>query len=303
LFLVKVAILDNKKKNQVVSLGLSAAVLVALVFWNNTNSAANYQYLKNIVPDVQNGKYVFTVAGCANCHTTMGKKSEFVLGGGMAFPTAFGTFYAPNISNSKDHGIGDWTMNDFATALKQGVGPTGEHYFPAFPYTSYRLISDQDLADLWAFWQTLPAEEIASRNHDLKFPFSSRIGLIGWKALYFNEGWVGPDNERRGRYLVESLGHCAECHTPRSFLGGLQQDKWLQGANSLTDKRVVPAITPKTLSWSVSEIMEYLSTGFTPDFDVVGGSMARVVENTSRLSREDLHAIAKYLVNMREKWE
>ena len=288
-----------KIKARVIILWLISLIVFGLTLWIvTTPSRKDFRYLENIKGDVSKGKYVFNIAGCANCHSTLSSKIESALGGGMAFQTTFGTFYAPNISTSKEYGIGNWTINDFANALKKGIDPENEHYFPVFPYTSYRLISDKDLVDLWTFWQTLPAEEKVSRKHELKFPFSFRKSLVGWKFLYFDHEWVRVKTNPRGRYLVEALGHCAECHTSRSIFGGLNRDKWLQGGTNPTGNGKIPGIAPEILNWSKEDIVEFLTTGFTPEFDVVGGKMVRVVENTSRLSVADLDALANYLMKL-----
>lgn len=251
--------------------------------------------------DPAHGKAVFTAGGCASCHSAPGAEGEakLILAGGRAFPSEFGTFYAPNISASEDAGIGAWTVQDLANAMLRGVSPAGQHYYPAFPYTSYTKAKPQDVADLRAYLETLPADSTPSRDHDVAFPFNIRRAVGVWKILYFRQDFVLQEVDSaelaQGRYLVEALGHCAECHTPRTALGGLNTSRWLGGAPNPSGQGRIPNITSGGLSWSEEEIAEYLSSGFTPDFDVVGGEMADVVANTSQLTDEDRMAIALYL--------
>lgn len=254
-----------------------------------------------LAPDAAHGEQVFWAAGCASCHAAPGAKGDerLVLSGGVAFATPFGTFHAPNISQSKTHGIGRWSLLDLANAVTRGVSPGGAHLYPAFPYATYTRAAPQDVADLYAFLKTLPASEQPNQPHEIGFPFNIRRGLGLWKALFMRDGWVvddvsGPE-ATRGRYLVEALGHCGECHTPRNALGGLDYDRWLQGAPTPDGKGKVPAITPDKLTWSETDIAAYLSTGFTPEYDSAGGEMADVVQNLAHLPEADLRAIAVYL--------
>ena len=218
------------------------------------------------------------------------------------FKTHFGTFIAPNISPSQTHGIGDWSLTEFVNAVKKGVSPTGQHYYPAFPYTSYTRMTTADIVDVYAYMQTLPKSEEPNQPHQTPFPFNIRRGLGLWKQLYLHDTQVTPTQKdpviQRGQYLVEGAGHCSECQTPRNMIGGLQTDQWLAGGPNPDGEGKIPYITPHEMgieSWSEGEIVNYLKTGFTPDFDSVGGSMVAVIDNTSQLSDQDLSAIAKYL--------
>jgi len=251
--------------------------------------------------DPVNGEAVFWAAGCAACHAAPEAEGEarLVLAGGRAFASDFGTFYAPNISPDATAGIGGWRERDFLNAVMRGVSPEGQHYYPAFPYGSYGRANVEDIQDLWAFLQTLPADATPSRAHDVGFPFSIRRALGAWKRLYQDDDWVmagdlEPELDR-GRYLVEALGHCTECHTARTALGGLRRDLWLMGAPNPSGDGRIPDITPARLTWSPSDIANYLRDGFTPDFDVVSGSMVEVVGSLSNLPDADRAAIAAYL--------
>jgi len=223
------------------------------------------------------------------------------LGGGHRFTTPFGTFRAPNVSMHPTEGIGAWSLQDFARAVLLGVSPDGQHYYPAFPYASYVHMRPQDIADLWAFWQTLPAVDTPSQPHEVGFPFTIRRGLGLWKLLNVTPDFVLPDSDdpqlMRGRYLVEGLGHCTECHTPRNVIGGLDRGAWLAGAPNPSGRGRIPALPPQ--GWSALDITAYLQSGFTPEFDVVGGSMADVIANLSRIPAADRDAIAAYLLAVR----
>lgn len=255
-----------------------------------------------LTPDPAHGEQVFLAGGCASCHTAPGAVADGppVLSGGQEFPSEFGTFVAPNISPDPVAGIGGWSARDLANAMLHGVSPKGQHYYPAFPYASYARASLQDIVDLRAHLATLPASSQVNASPRLGFPFNLRRGVGVWKLLYLNptgwmvEGELTPE-ENRGRYLVEALGHCGECHTPRTPLGGMERSHWLGGAPSPDGKGRVPNITPGQLRWSTAEIVEYLTTGFTPDYDTVGGHMASVVANFARLPQADRAAVAAYL--------
>ncbi|MBA3909018.1 MAG: diacylglycerol kinase [Rhodobacter sp.] len=251
--------------------------------------------------NAQRGETVFWAAGCASCHMAAEAKGEaqLVLSGGQRFPSDFGTFIAPNISQDPTQGIGGWSLLDLASALKRGVSPEGEHYFPALPYASYAKMQMQDVADLHAFLQTLPADATPSQPHELTFPFSRREAVGVWKLLFLSEDWSLPGNmtptAERGRYIAEALAHCGECHTPRNFLGGMDTSRWLAGAPNPSGEGRFPNITPAKLTWTGPDIVQYLTTGFTPEFDSVGGAMAYVVENMARLPESDRVAVAEYI--------
>lgn len=251
--------------------------------------------------DPDHGEAVFWAAGCASCHSVDDARGDarLVLAGGRAFPSDFGTFYAPNISPDAEAGIGGWSERDFLNAVMRGVSPGGQHYYPAFPYGTYAHARVEDMQDLLAFLRSLPADPTPSRAHNVGFPFSIRRALGGWKLLYQSDDWAMTGDLEpelaRGRYLVEALGHCGECHTPRNPLGGLMRDQWLQGAPNPSGDGRIPGITPATLDWSASDIANYLRDGFTPEFDSAGGEMAEVIQNMSHLPDTDRAAIAAYL--------
>lgn len=250
--------------------------------------------------DPARGELVFTAAGCASCHVAPDATgdAQLVLAGGQKFPSDFGTFIAPNISPAPQ-GIGGWTVADLGNALMAGVSPQGEHLYPALPYASYARMQPQDVADIHAYIQTLPPSDTASQPHDLGFPFNIRRTLGVWKLLFLNTDWVLQGDltpeETRGREIVEALAHCGECHTPRNALGGMDTGRWLAGAPNPSGEGNIPNITPAKLTWSAGEIVSYLTTGFTPEYDSVGGHMAHVVENMAKLPDSDRQAVAAYL--------
>lgn len=254
-------------------------------------------------PNVANGQTVFNAGGCASCHAVAGEPST-MLGGGLAIPSPFGTFYAPNISPHKQNGIGDWSEANFVTAVKHGTSPAGAHYFPSFPYGSYGIAMDNDIRDLFAYIKTLPPLSGRPRPHDVNFPFNIRRLVGGWKFLFVNDKPFTPDPKQsaawnRGAYLVNGLGHCAECHSPRNFLGGIVSSQRFAGGPNPEGEGWVPNITQKGLkSWTEEDIAYFLKTGELPQGDSAGGSMKRVIRNTSQLSDADRAAMAAYLKSL-----
>lgn len=277
-------------------------VVAAAGWWVSRPQPLAAGTFSDISADATAGEAVFWAAGCASCHAAPGAEGadKRILAGGQRFGSDFGTFAAPNISPHPTEGIGNWTLDAFANAMMRGISPEGTHYYPAFPYTAYQHATPQDVANLYAFMMTLPVSDAPSEAHDLGFPFSMRRGIGLWKALHMTPDWqmTAPqtESETRGRYLVEALGHCAECHTPRTALGGLDRTQWMQGAPNPSGRGRIPDITPAGLGWTEFDITAYLESGFTPDFDVVGGSMAAVVENYARLPESDRAAVAAYLL-------
>lgn len=251
--------------------------------------------------DAEAGQTIFLAAGCSSCHRGEARDADpLILSGGRSFASDFGTFRAPNISPDPDHGIGTWSQTDFINAVMRGISPTGAHYYPAFPYTSYIRADPQDIADLYAYMMTLPADATPSQPHDLGFPFNIRRSVGLWKTLFLRDDWAVTGDltpeETRGRYLSEALAHCAECHTPRNALGALDTAQWHMGAPNPSGTGRIPAIAGTGFDWTEFDVSAYLSSGLTPQFDVVGGSMADVVGNLRQLDKADLDAIAAYIL-------
>ena len=255
-------------------------------------------------PNLANGEIIFNAGGCASCHAVPDQPDRTRLGGGVAIKSPFGTFYAPNISSDPTDGIGKWTDAQFVNAVMHGVSPSGQHYFPAFPYTSYQQARREDVLDLFAYLKTLPAVAGKVRDQDVSFPFNIRRNIGIWKFLFMDgkpfvaDGTKSPQ-WNRGAYLVNSFGHCAECHSPRNALGGIISGERFAGGPNPEGEGWVPNITQKRLGeWSVKDIAYFLKTGELPDGDSVGGAMTRVIKNTSQLSDEDLAAMADYLKSL-----
>lgn len=257
--------------------------------------------------DPVKGETLFWAGGCASCHADEDADGEdrLKLGGGHRLETIAGVFVVPNISPDVANGIGSWSGLEFANAMLNGLSPENEHYYPAFPYTSYSRMRTEDIADLWAFMKTLPSVERTNEDPDLQFPFSVRRKVGVWKYAFLRPeaeitGAATSDIVARGRYLVEGPGHCGECHTPRTAggIGGMDFDRWLAGGPAPEGDGRIPNITPHPQgigNWSETDIAYYLETGFTPDFDSVGGSMVSVQKNMAQLTASDREAISAYL--------
>jgi mono/diheme cytochrome c family protein len=281
-----------------------AAAALGIYWWLTATPITSAVTAPAYAPNLANGLTTFDAGGCSSCHAVPGQPDRLRLGGGLAIPSPFGTFYPPNISPDPADGIGRWTEAEFVNAVTKGVSPTGFHYFPAFPYTSYQHAKVEDVRDLFAYLKTLPPVSGKVRDHDVPFPFNIRRNIGIWKLLFMDGKPLMPDAARssrwnRGAYLVNSLGHCAECHSPRNFLGGIISAQRFAGGPNPEGEGWVPNITQKGLSdWSEKDIAYFLETGELPDGDSAGGSMARVIKNTSQLNSEGRAAIAEYLKSL-----
>jgi mono/diheme cytochrome c family protein len=250
--------------------------------------------------DAKRGEYLAAAGGCVGCHTSA-QKGATPYAGGRALKTPFGTFFGPNITPHAQAGLGRWSEADFVRAMREGRRPDGANYYPAFPYPSFTRIADADLRDLWAYLRSLPPSSQASQPHDLWFIFRWRLLLWPWKWLFFSSGPFQPDAKasaalNRGAYLVQALGHCGECHTPRNFLGGAKQSRFLAGGK-LPDGAQASNLTPTRLKkWGDKDLADFLTTGLTPDGDVVAETMGEVITNTTgKLTPQDLAALIAYL--------
>jgi mono/diheme cytochrome c family protein len=256
--------------------------------------------------DVKRGKLFFDAGGCASCHATPGQDDRLKLGGGLELKSPFGSFIVPNISPHPKDGIGAWKAADLINAMQAGVSPSGEHYYPAFPYTSYAHAKAEDLRDLMAYLLTL--EPVAGRTaaHQLAFPFNFRRGVGLWKAINLDAKPIVNDASQssewnRGRYLVEAFAHCAECHSTRDATGAIIEAYRYAGGPDPEGKGSVPNITQAgdgVADWSAKDIAWMLKSGDTPEGDVVGGSMKSVVKNMAELPDADREAIALYIKSL-----
>ncbi|USG59728.1 cytochrome c [Sneathiella marina] len=254
------------------------------------------------------GEYLTAAGGCYGCHTLPVEGSQ-PFAGGRPLKTPFGIFYSPNITADDETGIGGWTDEQFLDALKQGISPSGHPYFPVFPYTSYTKITDEDGLAIKAYLDSLPKIVQEDKPHEVSSPFSWRWLQWGWRLLFFKEGpYVAPEGASvevaRGGYLVDALTHCGECHTPRNMFGGVDNSLYMAGTPNGGEGEFVPNITPDPETgigdWSKGDIVSFMKTGLKPDYDDVQGSMAEVIDHSlSKLTDEDLAAIADYLKSIK----
>lgn len=273
----------------------SLAALVALLAF-----AAAAPTCADAGEELARGELLFHIGGCTNCHTA--RDGPF-LAGGDPLETPFGTFWAPNITPDLETGVGRWSEDDFLRAMRYGKALDGSPYYPAFPYTSYARMSDSDLRALWAYLRTVSPVRRANPPHELSFPYNLRWSLHLWQWAFHDPTPLAPDPAKseawnRGAYLVEGPGHCAECHTPRTFWGTLDHSRAYAGGR--LGKEVIPNITSdpdKGIGkWTTNDLVGLLLIGIKPDGDFVGGDMAKVVRNgTAKLPDSDREAIAVYL--------
>jgi mono/diheme cytochrome c family protein len=251
--------------------------------------------------DAQRGRLIFASGDCASCHASPGQTDRRRLGGGLALASPYGTLHVPNISQDPVDGIGRWRTVDLANAMLSGVSPTSSHYYPVFPYGSYSRMQLNDVVDLMAYLRTLPGVQGRPPEHELAFPFNVRRLIGFWKLIYLDRSPIEPMAGRsapwnRGRYLVEAVAHCAECHSSRNVLGGIKPTTRFAGGRDPEGTGFVPNITPAGIgSWSEADIAALLDRGQTPDLRTVGSSMAGVVENTHSLTPADREAMAVYV--------
>ena len=243
------------------------------------------------------------MAGCVACHTV-----DRPLAGGRAIESPFGTFFSPNITPHMRHGIGAWSDEQFLRALHQGISPSGRHYYPAFPYTSFSRMTREDVLALRAYLMTRPASPRTKKSHDISWPVTSQRLLKLWKSRKFKPAVFAPDPARsaewnRGAYLANALGHCGECHTPRDPFGALRSDMHLAGNPRGPDGVSVPNITPDREtgigSWAHADLVRFLASGRRPDGRFSSGIMAEVLGYTCmRMTPDDQSALATYLLSI-----
>ena len=255
------------------------------------------------------GAYLVAAAGCAGCHTDKASGGA-PFAGGKVVTSPFGNFSSRNITSDAVHGIGAWSDADFLAALRGGISPTGETYFPVFPFTSFTLMTDRDILDIRAYLmiQRGAATEAHRPPTGVPFPLNLPRAMSLWRALYFDEGPFNPDPQQtaqwnRGAYLANAVVHCGECHTPRDWLHAREDDRRFAGgiAYGAGGKRA-PNITPDPTDgigkWRIEDITALLKTGMAPDGDFVAAPMSEVVEGTSKLTDDDRTAIAVYLKSL-----
>jgi mono/diheme cytochrome c family protein len=250
----------------------------------------------------QRGRYLAAVGDCAACHTA---ENGAMLAGGRPIETPFGIIYSPNITPDTETGIGSWTSDQFYHAMHDGIAADGSHLYPAFPYPWFTKATRDDIDSLYAYLRTVPAAKYRRPDNTFPWPLNDRTAMIGWNKLYFTPGTFRPDPKQsaqwnRGAYLVEGLGHCGACHTPKNVFGADKSSEAFQGSD--IQHWFAPDLTGDKLSglgsWSQQDIAKFLKTGKT-DRTVAYGPMAEVVErSTSKMSDDDLTAIAVYLKSL-----
>ena len=255
-----------------------------------------------LVGDVERGNYLIRLGGCVACHTNTATDTG-LLAGGVGLETQFGTFVPPNITSDKSAGIGNWTLAQFSDAMSNGMGPQG-HLYPVFPYENYTLMSDQEIADLYAALMATAPVATPAASSTIPFPFSIRLAMAGWKNLFFRPARFVPEEGRsetynRGKYLAYGPAHCVACHTPRNLLGALEWDKALTGSPGGTGGKA-PSLSRDALfgeGYDAATLAQTLKYGFTPGFDVLGGPMGEVIKDgTSQWTDADRAAVAEYLM-------
>jgi mono/diheme cytochrome c family protein len=249
------------------------------------------------------GEYVARAADCAACHTASAKDGK-PYAGGYAIGSPLGTIYATNITPSKQAGIGNWTEQQFAKAVREGVAADGHHLYPAMPYTDYSGITDDDIHALYVYLTTrvAPVDDAPKHTTQLGFPFNVRASMAGWNLLFADKPDTQAPNLKdplaRGRYLVDALGHCGSCHTPRNVLMATDKSLYLSGGE--VAGWYAPDITSDPVAgigaWSVDELAHFLKTGHAAGKAQAAGGMAEAIEHSLRyLSDDDLYAMASYL--------
>lgn len=257
------------------------------------------------VPDAQvtRGEYLARISDCGACHTVQGGAP---FAGGRAIDTPFGTLYTPNITPDAVHGIGAWSPDDFYRAMHDGVAPGGRLLYPAFPFPSYTRATRADVDAIFAYLRSLPAVATPNRAATMRFPYSLRPLLTGWRVMFFSAGEYQPQPAKsttwnRGAYLVQGLAHCNECHTPRNWLGATQADEALAGSPIPGQHWYAPDLSPRAggglEGWTAVDLTGFLTTGMSRH-GFAFGPMAEVVRaSLQHLADEDAEAIATYLLD------
>lgn len=251
---------------------------------------------------VERGRLVAAAGDCIACHTAPGGKAN---AGGLALDTPFGTIYSTNITPDNDTGIGRWSYPAFERAMRQGVHQDGRQLYPAFPYTAYAKLSDADMQALYGYLMSQPAVKSEPPKTQLAFPFNMRPLLVGWNALFHDATPFTPDPSRsaqwlRGAYLVEGVGHCAACHSPRNRLGAEKKGVHYLGGGE-AEGWTAPALNQLTSgprAWTGDELFQYLRTGYSPSHGVAAGPMAPVIHGLAELPDSDVKAITTYLLDL-----
>ncbi|NTJ65924.1 c-type cytochrome [Agrobacterium rhizogenes] len=280
--------------------GVVAAYGVANVIYHFQTSSEMENLPAPTSERIAHGEYLARVGDCVACHTASGGKP---FSGGLPLDTGFGVVLSSNITPDKDTGIGSWSMKQFFLAMRHGQGEDGKRLYPAMPYNTYARVSDDDIIDIKYYLDTLSPVTKAVDSNQMKFPFNIRPLMIGWNMLFLDTDQFEHDATKsaewnRGRYIVDGLGHCTTCHSPKNIFGG--DGTYLSGA-VLQDWHA-PNINgngwPQVAEWSEEDIAEYLKTGVNRHA-IASGPMAEAIQNsTQHMEMSDLHAVATYLKSL-----
>lgn len=268
-------------------------------FWIMVPPSADSTMNAQWTPNPENGSVLLQAAGCFACHSDTDTDTDTdAYAGGLQLDSPFGNFYSPNITMDREQGIGAWSLNDFAGAVRQGISPEDTFYYPVMPFTSYQGMTDQDIVDMWFALKQQPISKQPNQNHEIHFPFNQRMLLKGWRLLFLKTNQV--NSNQRGAYLAEHVLHCSECHTPRNGLGGLKLSKHFQGNDQLPDENAAPDIRSQVLrdkGWTVADLKYLFAQGMLPDGDYVGGSMVDVVDfGTAKIAAQDRELLANFVL-------
>lgn len=254
---------------------------------------------------IERGAYLARAGNCMGCHTQRGGPAY---AGGRPIPTPFGSVFGPNLTPDPQHGLGQWTADDFWNALHNGRSRDGRLLSPAFPYTNYSLVSRADADALYAYLRSLPAVPLANRPHELRFPYGSQPALAVWRALYFRPAVYQADTKQsaewnRGAYLVQGLGHCNACHAPRNALGATASQQDFSGGMLAALGWYAPSLHARSeasvADWRPDELHAWLKTGSSTTKGSALGPMSEVIlGSTQYLSPADLSAVARFLQSL-----
>ena len=250
---------------------------------------------------VRKGAELALLGDCQTCHTAPGGR---VFAGSLAMPTPFGTIYSTNITPDPETGIGRWSEAAFARAMRDGVDRNGRHLYPAFPYDHFTSIADDDIRALYAFFMSREPVRATAPPNALPFPINVRLVLAGWKLLFLRQGRIEhdpshDDSWNRGRYLVEGLGHCGACHSPRNLMGAEERSRAFEGGEADGWRAyALGAASQSPVPWSEAALTQYLSEGFHALHGVARGPMAPVVANLAQVRKQEVEAIAHYIASL-----
>lgn len=284
----------------IIGLAVLVLALFLIIAWESSmdpvDPPADDQFSQE---QIDRGEVIAGLGNCQTCHTT---DPDQPYAGGLAMPTPFGTIHSTNITPDPETGIGQWSQEAFARAMREGVDRSGSHLFPAFPYTHFTKMTDEDVADLYAYVMTREPIQAEAPENTLGFPFNIRMLQAGWKLLFFDEGRYQADDSmgeewNRGAYLAEGLGHCSACHSPRNQFGA--EDKSQAWEGTVVNGWYAPALNETNLSpvdWTTDDAYAYLRDGASPFHGVAIGSMADVVHaGLGKAPDEDIQGLAVWL--------